>query len=333
MIMNNLTKRQQEYLLLITREYISSGNPVGSAALIKGFGLDVSPATVRNEMAALEKKGYLEKCHTSSGRIPSAEGFLLYANHSKNTDVSVEIQKQLKGIFAKRTIGIDQVLEEAAEAISTITDLTLVTKTDAADELCKSIQFVPLNEQNATIVIVTSTGRVESKLVSVKNGAQLEDIRIAVRVLKDRLVNTPMRNLAIKTEALTGIVSEEVKDFEFVIQEMITKVFDFHTKQTSRVYGRTNIIKKPEFKDREKLFNIMERLESKSIWETIEDQADNEDETLKISILDNQALISKKIRIGEGSMEVSIVGPDRVDYEKALPILKLLDELVNGEGE
>ncbi len=331
--MDKLTKRQEEYLLLITREYIASGIPVGSASLIKEFGLSVSPATVRNEMAALEKKGFLEKCHTSSGRIPSSKGFLLYANHSKNNNVSEDIKNRLKIIFAKRTIGIDQVLEEAAEAISTITDLTLVTKSDASDELCKSLQFVPLNEQNATIVIVTSTGRVESKLVSVKNGAQLEDIRIAIRVLKDRLVNTPMKHLAIKTETLTSIVSKEVKDFEFVIQEMITKVFDFHTKQTSHVYGRTNIIKSPEFTDRKKLINIMEKLENKSIWESIEDQTDKEDETLKISILDNQALISKKIQMGSGSMEVSIVGPDRVDYEKALPILKLLDELVNGDNK
>ena len=125
--MSNLTKRQKEYLLLITREYIASGVPVGSASLIREFGLDVSPATVRNEMATLEKKGYLEKCHTSSGRIPSSKGFLLYANHSKNNNVSDDIEKQLKLIFAKRTIGIDQVLEEAVEAISTITNFTLVT--------------------------------------------------------------------------------------------------------------------------------------------------------------------------------------------------------------
>ncbi|CAM9136804.1 heat-inducible transcriptional repressor HrcA [Mycoplasma marinum] len=329
--MNKLTKRQQEYLLLITKEYISSGTPVGSSSLITKFDLNVSPATVRNEMATLEKEGFLEKCHTSSGRIPSSQGFMFYARMSKHGGVSSDIEKKLKIIFAKRTMGIEQVLEEAVEAISTITDLTLVTKSDESDELCKSIQFVPLNEQNATIVIVTSTGRVESKLVSVKNGAQLSDVRIAVRILKDRLFNTPLKSLAIKTETLSQFIADEIKDYEFVIQEMITKVFDFHTKQTSHVYGRTNIIKKPEFRDPEKLFKIMERLENKSIWESIEEQADDDDQSLKISITDSQALISKKIKVGKGTTEISIIGPNRVDYDKALPILSLLDELVNGE--
>ncbi len=328
--MTNLTSRQSKYLILITQEYIATGSPVGSSHLIKRFQLETSSATIRNEMAILEKGGFLEKAHTSSGRIPSEKGFTYYAQKMKEEDLSDDIKVKLRDIFAKRTVAIDTVLEEAAEAISSITNLTLVTKSDQIDELLKSIQFVPLNEKNATIIVVTSSGRVESKLISVESKVQLEDVRIAVRILKDRLIDTPLKNLASKTETLSNLIAKEIKNYEFVIQQMVSKVFDFHTKKSSNVYGRTNIIKHQQFHDPKKLLSIMEQLEKTSIWESIEKQAEDDDQTLKISIQNDQALISKKITINNSTKEISIVGSDRMQYEQALPILNYLEELVKG---
>ncbi len=329
--MVNITERQKRYLLIITQEYIATGRPVGSSHLINKYKLNTSSATIRNEMAALEKSGFLEKAHTSSGRLPSAKGFTLYANEMKDSNVSKNIKEKLNTIFAKRIMDIDQVLEEAAEAVSEIAELTLVTNSNEGRELLKSIQFVPLNDTNATIVLVSSSGRVESKLITTTNKIEMKDIRISIRILKDRLIDTPIHELAIKTEALTSLIASEIKNYEFVIQKMISKVFDFHTKRTSRVYGRTNLMKKDEFSDPKKLIKIIERLEETSIWESIEAQATDEDETLKISISDSQALISKKFVVNDVSKEISIVGSERMDYEKAVPILKYIDELVQGK--
>ncbi len=329
--MNTITERQKKYLLLITQDYISTGEPVGSSHLINKFDLSTSPATIRNEMVALEKAGFLEKNHASSGRIPSSKGFRFYANQMKEVNVSKNIKNKLETIFAKRTMNIDQVLEEAVEAISDISDLTLVTKSNTSSELLKSIQYVPLNDENATVVLVTSTGKVESKLITVKGNLKLEDVRIAVRILKDRLINTPLNQLASKTESLSSLIADQVKNYESVVQEMILKVFDFHTKQNSRVYGRTNIMKHSEFTNPKKLMKIIERLEENSIWESIEAQAEDEDETLKIMITEDQALISKQIKADGVSKEISIVGSERMNYEQAVPILKYIEELVKGK--
>ncbi|MCP4336942.1 MAG: heat-inducible transcriptional repressor HrcA [Mycoplasma sp.] len=329
--MSSITDRQKKYLLLVAQDYISTGNPVGSSYLIKKFKLSTSSATVRNELLFLEKAGFLEKTHTSSGRVPSAKGFKFYANEMKEKNISKDIKLKLHSIFAKRTMNIDQVIEEAAEAISAISNLTLVTNSNTGNELLKSLQYVPLNETNATIVLVSSSGKVESKLITVNSKVELDDIRIAIRILKDRLINTPLKNLATKMESLAPIISDQVKNYEIVVQKMIIKVFDFHTKQTSRVYGRTNIMKQEKFADPIKFMKIMDRLEDTSIWESIEAQSEDEDDTLRIAITEDQALISKKIETDSFSKEISIVGSERMNYDQALPILKYIEELVKGK--
>lgn len=326
-----MTKRQKEYLKLIVHSYIADGIPVASAALISKYNLKVSSATVRNEMNTLEKEGFLEKSHTSSGRIPSTIGYEYYAKHITEKS-SKDLKQKIEDIFARRNVSIDFTLEEAANAISNLAGLTLVTSSSEMNELLKSIQLTPLSDKAATIVLVTSSGRVESKLIEFNNMVKINDVRIAIRLFKERLLDSPLRELSARVDALAPILAKSVKNYEALIRAFINKVFDFHNRITNKVYGNNQLIQKEGIK-REDLANLVNMIEHKSIWSSIEGKLD-EDETMKIEIRpNNTSIISKKIEYGNTSKEVSVVGSNRMDYSEAKQALKLLANLLGEQND
>lgn len=324
-----MTDRQKEYLKLIIESYISDGIPVGSKTLMDNSKLKTSSATIRNEMLSLEKEGYLEKAHTSSGRVPSIKGYEFYAKYQSDNE-NKELTKKLEDIFLKRKVSIDLTLDEAASAISEIAGLTLITSSSASDELMKSIQLTPINEKIATIVIVTSSGRVESKLIEFNDSVKVEDIRIAVRLFKDRLIDSKLSELPLKVEALAPLLSDNIKNYEAVIQAFVGKVFDFHNKVQNKVYGNTALVEKKDIQ-RKDLANLLDLISKKSVWEAIENEAD-EDENLKIEIRpNNTSLISKKINFENETKEIAIVGSNRMDYSEAKQALNILEKFFKGE--
>lgn len=323
-----MTERQQEFLKKIIETYIESGEPVGSKNFISKFKLNISSATVRNEMAALEEMGYLDKSHTSSGRIPSRMGYEYYAKHLANKE-DKNLSSKLEDVFAQRRVSIDMTLDEAAKAITDMAGLTLVTTNSETDELMKSIQLTPINDKMATIVIVTSAGRVESKIIELNSMVALEDVRIAVRLFKERLLDSRLRELGPKVEALSPILKKNIKNYEAIIQAFVVKVFDFHNKIQNKVYGNTNIVKSDIKRD--DLAKLLELMQTQSIWSSIEGNLD-EDENLKIEVReDNTSILSKKIMTGNHSTEVSVVGANRMDYAEAKQALKLLQKFLENK--
>lgn len=324
-----MTTRQQEYLKMIIESYISDGVPVGSKNLLDHFDLKISPATIRNEMATLEKEGYLEKAHTSSGRIPSIKGYEFYAKFQADKE-NKDLTKKLDAIFDKRKISIDLTIDEAAGAIADIAGLTLVTSSSETDELMKSIQLTPINEKMATIVIVTSSGRVESKLIEFNETVKIDDIRIAVRLFKERLLDSKLSDLPLKVEAMAPLLSDNVKNYEAVIQAFVGKVFDFHNKVHNKVYGNTSLIEKKDIK-REDLAQLIDLISTRSVWESIENDVD-EDSNLKIEVRSNNtSLVSKKIKTkGNEFTEIAVVGSNRLDYAEAKQALNILEKFFKG---
>lgn len=323
-----MTIRQQKILKMIIESYISNGEPVGSNTLIESFNLKISSATVRNEMLVLEKEGFLEKAHTSSGRIPAIKGYKYYASNQANKE-NADLTKRLQDIFAHRRISIDTTLDQAASAISELAGLTMITSSSESDELMKSIQLTPINNKMATIVIVTSSGRVESKLIDFNDKVKVEDIRIAVRIFKERLIDTKLIDLPLKVESIAPILSDNVKNYEELIKAFVGKVFDFHNKVVNKQYGTSALIERQEIK-RKDLANLIDLISNRSVWESIESDAD-EDETLKIEIRpNNTSLISKKIKIDNDTKEISFVGSNRIDYAEVKQSIFLLEKFLKG---
>lgn len=157
--MKNLTDRQIELLRCIVEEYVATAIPVGSKTIIQKYMKDISAATVRNDMAILEKANLLEKNHTSSGRVPSIEGYKFYEkNFSKPIVKDENLKIKLRKIFADRTKSIETIIEESCKIITESTKLPLITIEKNKDILLKRIDLVEINKSTAMVIVIASNG-------------------------------------------------------------------------------------------------------------------------------------------------------------------------------
>ncbi|WP_029906147.1 heat-inducible transcriptional repressor HrcA [Mycoplasmopsis opalescens] len=325
--LHELDPEERQLLRLIVEDYISTGIPIGSKYLIETHGLKMSSAKARYIMKDLEDKGYLQKTHTSSGRIPSNIGYNYYAEFLVSKDTEA-IKNHISDIFAKRRVGIETTIQEAANIISDAAGITLVTSETNEDATLKSIQLVPLTENQATVILVTSYGEVSHKTIKFSSReCSMDDLRIAIRVFKERLINVPILQLPIYVKSISPILANYIKNYEGLIHNFVTEVFNFELKNKNIVYGKGNIILADEI-SRTDLTKILHYIETESIWKTIEKHFDD-DSNIRISVNpDHSAIITKKLQKGGKITEISAIGTDKMDYRKSLSALQLLEEII-----
>ncbi|MBU4692512.1 heat-inducible transcriptional repressor HrcA [Mycoplasma zalophi] len=327
--MEQINFKEQDILKKIVEIYIETGQPVGSQFLGDKFQMECSSATIRNLMHSLEKKGYLQKNHTSSGRIPSIQGLEYYAKYLAYNPQKY-LEDKLQDILAKRRLNIDTTIEQAANVISEVAGLTLITTSNNSSEVLKSIQLTVLNGYSAIIVLITSTGRVESKMFNFDaKKIDIEDVRIAVKLFKDRLIDTPLIELSERAYALIPMFSNQVKNYELIIQEFIKNIFVFKEENVAKIYNKNQIILSRDI-SREKIVEILDFVENHSVWEALENELD-EDSSIRFDIKQpNISLISKKIEFEneKNIKEITIVGSSRIDYSKAFDTLDTVEKLL-----
>ncbi|WP_412031592.1 heat-inducible transcriptional repressor HrcA [Metamycoplasma buccale] len=328
-----LTEKQNHYFKLIVDLYIETGEAVASKELVNKFCLNCSSATIRNIMASLEEEGLLEKYHTSSGRIPSTKGLEYYAKYLVYNPKRY-FNEKLEDLLAKRRIKINATLEEAASIVSEMAGFTLIATSNNASETLKSIQLTTLNDASAIVVIVTSSGKVESRLFNFdKEKIEVNDLRVAIRLFKERLIDTPLIELAKKAKALMPIFSKQVKNYELILQKFIKNVFVFEEETKTKTFNKGAIILSKNI-SRENVSEILDLIESKSVWETIENDLD-EDNKIKLDVSrPNLSIISKKIDfVNEKNIkEISIVGPNNINYEESFEALNILEKIIKEQN-
>lgn len=324
-----LNDKQTSIFKLIVETYIETGEPVGSKKLVEKCKLNTSSATIRNIMALLETYNLLEKPHISGGRVPSTFGLQYYAKYLIY-DPKKYFNQKLEDLLAKRRIRVDATLDEAASIVSKMANFTVVATTNNASELLKSIQLTPLNDISAIVVLVTSTGRVESKMFNYDNKEiQLNDLKIAIRLFKERLIDVPLIELSEKANALMPLFAQQVKNYELVMQQFIKKVFVFEEETKTKTYNKGAIILSESI-SREDIAKVLELIEKHSVWEAIDNSLD-EDNNLKLDLSrPNLSIISKKIGYSndENIKEISVVGPANINYEESFEAINMLEKMI-----
>ena len=240
----NLSAKQSEIFKLIVEAYIETGEPIGSKKLLEKNKLECSSATIRNIMSELEDFNLLEKLHTSGGRIPSTFGLEYYAKYLVY-DPSKYFNQKLDDLLAKRRIRVDATIDEAASIISKMANFTVVATSNNASETLKSIQLTPINDSSVIVVIVTSSGKVDSKMFNYdKKEIELSDLKIAIRLFKERLIDTPLIELSDKAKALAPLFAKQIKNYELILLNWKENVNETKSKETRVVIYGTN----PDFK-------------------------------------------------------------------------------------
>lgn len=332
-----LTKRQNLLIKTIIEEYIATATPVGSKILMEKYFKNLSSATIRNEMLYLEKMNYVEKMHTSSGRIPSLKGYKYYEENILEPNIDQEIKYRLKKVLSDRSKSIDQTIEASATFINEITKLpSVITHVQTDDRLCR-IDLIKLNNKTALVLVVSSTGDVIKNSIKFDNPKQYKDISICINVFNDRLVDSKFSEIPLKLKLIKNMIKNMVHEYEYVVHEIVNKIFDFNTKYKNDVYGAKSLIKQPEFLDRDKLIKIIDLLENTSIWEHI---AYLQQKTGKTTItfgdeigINGISVASTTVKTNDGKKhQIAVVGPTRMDYSKIKGLLSLFKEEIEKIG-
>jgi heat-inducible transcriptional repressor len=329
-----LTERQRKILSAIVDDYIRSAEPVGSRSISKRGDVGFSPATIRNEMSDLEELGYLEQPHTSAGRIPSHLGYRYYVDHLlKTASLSGQEFDVIKLFFAEKIHEMEQVIQQVAMILSNLTHYTsIVLGPEVFTTSLKALQIVPLTERQAVAIIVTSTGRVENKVVTIPDNVSLAEIEKMVNLLNAKLKNVPLVQLKAKLyNEIAGEMSKYVNGYEELLKIVEDAV---STDDEGRIYlgGTTNMLTQPEFRDVDKVKSILDMLE----------------ETPKLLKLVTNAPLGIQVRIGKENLleamedcslitatysvddqvlgTIGILGPTRMEYGKVISILDLLSK-------
>ncbi|WP_339250650.1 heat-inducible transcriptional repressor HrcA [Sporosarcina sp. FSL W8-0480] len=327
-----LTNRQLLILQLTVNDFIESAQPVGSRQLSKKPEAPYSPATIRNEMADLEELGYLEKTHTSSGRVPSEKGYRFYVDHLLTPEkLTVEDSIQLRSIFQDSVLEKEELIRNSAKIISELTNYTsILLGPDTLMHSVKKFSIVPLDETKAVAIIVTDNGHVENRIFDVPKGMVASDIEKMVNILNERLVGTPLSLLQNKLAREAKMVFEQhvhhAGDLFASFQRAMT------IKPEERLYfgGKMNMMKQPEFNDLQKMkmfFELMEngttafnffRDDKKGIHVRI--GSENE-----LDAMEDCSVITANYSAGNNlSGSIAIIGPKRMDYGKVITMLDIL---------
>ena len=321
--------RSDVILKYIVEYFIKKAQPIGSNTLIEEYKMPYSSATIRNEMYALEKMGYIEKTHSSSGRVPSAKGYKYYCDNLRDKNVSDEFKNAITTVLEKKIQSIEEVIKESCEILSHMTSLvSVVVDNNEKEETLTNVQLIQISEKTLTAIFVTNKGHVENKTFVVPDDMSAEEIVNCMNLLNERLKGTPISELCEKVESLKPVLSDYIVKHDVVYQALMETFLRFASDRLS-LYGRDELFNHPEFaNDSMKLQEALKMLDNYSVFK---DNVNETDET-KVNIGENNAdvsIVTKKVKIGDEEQTISLLGPTRIDYDNAISALEYIAEALN----
>lgn len=326
-----LSNRQKLILKAIIESYVSDGLPVGSKALTDKPYLNFSSATIRYDMAILEELGFLDKTHTSSGRIPSNLGFRFYVENLVTRDEEIEeIFPMIDKLFKENESSKEKAVKEAINLLSELTNYTsIVLGPNESFARIKKIDFIPLFHSEAVILIVTDKGHVQSELVSLPSDLSMEDFKKIIISLNDLLENQLVKDAKrILKNALTEDNVIEYMDYQ---EKLIARFLSaFLEMSADNVYltGIGHMAGQMDQNNPQKIIELMSMLDRKDVVKMI----GNADK-LSIKIgreahympSDTCTVISVPYYVSEEEKgTIAIIGPTRMDYSKVIPLMEYI---------
>jgi heat-inducible transcriptional repressor len=326
-----ITSRQKLILKAIIEAYVKDAQPVGSKLLTSMPYLNFSSATLRYDMAQLEELGYLEKTHTSSGRVPSEKGYRYYVEHLVTRDSEVVDKFPLiDELFVKNKMAKEQAVEEAIHLLSELTNYTaLAVGPSAHTNTIKKIDFIPIGEHDAVILIVTDQGHVQHQNISIPEEMNINDLKEVIRTLDDLLRNRYIDEASQILE--TEFAKSEIQSFiDYQVQLMHSFVHAFSKFAEDNFYlsGVTNVFNQPEFHNVQHIKNFVEMLDRRELVKLIGDHEGLSirfGSDLQLIPMENCTVISVPYRISDSEFgTIAVLGPTRMQYSKVIPLVEYI---------
>ena len=331
-----LDQRKKKVLQAIVEEYVNTAEPVSSGLLTKKDELNYSSATIRNEMSDLEKAGYLEKTHTSSGRIPSEKGYRYYVDELLRDDnISVEEIKYISDKLETKINEIEDLTKLTTTTISEITHYTTVAIGPSAEkQLIDEIKFVKIGSRMLMAIILTNTGMVKETIIKFDEDITDKQVETINYMFNKKLKNQPLEIIDLPLEEyLINEMKYSVKVIKPII-EQIKKVIQ--EERTLYLEGANKAFELPEFNSLEVAKNFINIIDEKDLMADMLDSGfakdinvyigdENEKEELK-----DFSIITFKHKVGNKDLgTIGIIGPKRMNYSKVISVMKYISKKLN----
>lgn len=347
-----LDDRKKSILRAVIEDYIKNAEPVGSRSIAKNTGLNLSAATIRNEMGDLEELGYLTKPHTSAGRIPSGQGFRFYVDTlmERYLMTAAEIEQMRRAMLNKMR-EMDKIIKDVSAVFSSITALPTFAMLPCIETgVIKSIKLVWIDGRTIMVIVADNSGIIKNKLLRLKEA-------VSPDVLSDLndVLNANLTGLTASEINLSNII--EIQNAVGVNVEILTSVLELVHEAISEidrrevyVEGGTNILRFPEYNSIDKIKEILEFFDNKnSLSDMVRSLPDVSDGGVSVFIgeenpaaeLKNNSVVLSSYKVGKDMTGIiGVVGPIRMDYSKAVTSIDffakqleaMLGERFNGEN-
>ena len=333
-VVKELDDRKMRILKAIIRNYLETGEPVGSRTISKYTDLNLSSATIRNEMADLEEMGYILQPYTSAGRIPSDKGYRFYVDNMME-EKDQEVTK-IKEFMIQKVDRLELLLTQMAKILATNTNYTsMITSPRSQQNRIKFIQLSQVGEDQMLAVIVLEGNIVKNKIIEV---SELLDNETVLRL--NMMLNTNLNGMSAEqiNLGMISVLKEQAGHHRELVAEVLDAVAEtINLDDDLQIYtsGATNIFKYPELSDNEKASELINALEEKQqLANFVADQlAMDENKGIQVYIGDETSVNTMKdcsvvtatYELEEGMQgTIGIIGPKRMDYDKVVDTLKTL---------
>lgn len=330
-----LDDRKLKILQAIIQNYLETGEPVGSRTISKLTDLNLSSATIRNEMADLEEQGYIIQPHTSAGRIPSDKGYRLYVD----TMLQDKIQEveDMKVLLVDKADKIDTLLKQIAKLLAANTNYaTLVTKPQYRSRKVKFIQLTEVDDDQILAVILLEGNIVKNKIIDT-----LEKLDKEIILKLNIVFNTFLQGLDLSEINLTIIqkMKEQAGSYSGVVSDILDAIAQAISEEKNvEIYtsGATNMLKYPELSDMDKVSELLNTFEEKNQLTELVAASPAEDSEKRgiqvyigsetpVEAMKDCSVVTATYEIEDGVYgKIGIVGPKRMDYEKVVSTLHTL---------
>lgn len=322
-----ITERQISLLKIIVEEYIKTARPVGSKAICAK--LKCSSATVRNEMSNLEELGYLEKTHTSSGRVPSDNGYRYYVDHIMvPKELNGDEMLKLQTIFKNNSLMLNDVVLRSMEIISELTNYTaIVLGSSSKENLLSRMEVVPLANNKFLAIVITDKGHVEHRNMELNENISLDEIKKTVELINRLIVGTPIDEICTKLEfEIKPIIGTYIKQHDAIYNAFYNALNDFKEEASVKVSGASNILMQPEFSNANKIREIVSKFEDKSLVSSIKEEESGINIYIgsENTLDDDVAIIKTKYSVNGEEGTIALIGPKRMEYSRATALLNYI---------
>ena len=327
-----LNKRQTDLLKLIVEDYIKTARPVSSNALMDI--LDVSSATVRNEMVVLEEEGLIEKTHISSGRVPSEKGYRYYVdNIMKPKEITGEDMLKLQTIFHNNTLILEDYINKSVEIVSEMTNLTaVVLGTSSKENKISKVEVVPINSTSLVAVIITDKGHVEHKNLVISEEVPMGEVKKTVDLINKLIIGTAIDEVSAKLEfEVKPVIAKYVKQHEILYNAFYNAFIDFNKDASYVMKGTKNILMQPEFNDVDKIREIISKFEDREVVNNIKEDENGINIYIgsENEFDDDVTIIKTKYNINGEEGTIALIGPKRLEYDRVISLLDYIMQNVN----